>query len=62
MNAIIQEIKSFPELKSYILINNYTGEETIVSEPHLISAFGKDGFIKIKSGRSDYWILIDNVL
>lgn len=62
MDAIIQEIKAFPELKSYILINNYTGEETVVSEPHLIAVFGKDDFIKIKSGRSDYWLLSDNVL
>lgn len=59
MDTIIDEIIAYPEIKSYILINNYTGEERIVCDAQLKQAFSPEDLAKIRSNRNDYWLLIE---
>lgn len=48
------ELLTFPELKRYVLTNNFSGEEHIVTEQHLKDAFGKQ-YDKISSNRHPAW-------
>ncbi|MCO0615539.1 protein GP45.2, partial [Lutimaribacter sp. EGI FJ00015] len=45
---------TFPELKRYVLTNNFSGEEHVVTEQHLKDAFGKQ-YDKISSNRHPAW-------
>ena len=61
MDVIIDEIKAFPELKSYILVNLDTNEERAVTMNQLVTAFGPQ-LPNILNGRSNYWLVIEQTL
>lgn len=54
MNVFLNELKTYPEIKRYKLINLLTKEEFIVTEDHLEKVFG-DKIHEIKSNRNNSW-------
>ena len=60
MDITLGELHAYPEIKSWTLVNLFTNQETIVTEKMLLDAFESDELMRIKSGRSDAWILIEN--
>jgi hypothetical protein len=59
MMETLNYLSLHPEIKKYTLTNLYTNEETLVTKEQLLAAFGEEGFLKIKSGRNDAWLLSD---
>lgn len=55
MDIVLNELQTVPEVESYTLGDNISGQERIVTKEHLIEVFGEDGFYKILSGRNDAW-------
>lgn len=53
-----QQLLTVPELKRYVLRNNFSGEEHIVTEAMLQNAF-KSAYTKIMSNRNDAWTVTD---
>lgn len=60
MNIIIGELETYPEIKTWTLVNLFTNSETLVTDKMLSDAFDQDTLMKIKSGRSNAWMLIEN--
>lgn len=58
MDIVIDEIKTYPEVKKFVLVNLFTNQEKIVTHQQLEQAFG-DQLPKIKSGRNPAWMVID---
>lgn len=56
-----QHLLCFPEIKKYILRNEFSGAERLVTIEMLDSIFEEkpDELQKIKSGRSKFWFLED---
>lgn len=56
-----QHLLCFPEIKRYILRNEYSGVERLVTMKMLDSIFedNEDELMKVKSGRSRFWFLED---
>ncbi|EQA7786757.1 protein GP45.2 [Acinetobacter baumannii] len=55
------DITTYPEIPTWTLINLYTGAEMIVTDSQLAQAFPVElELMKIKSGRSKAWMLIEN--
>lgn len=52
------ELLTFPEIKRYVLINNFSGEEHIVTENQMKSAFGNE-YDKISSNRHPAWMVTE---
>jgi hypothetical protein len=53
-----QQLLAVPEIKRYVLTNNFTGEENLVTEAQLRDAF-KDQCDKIMSNRNSAWTVTD---
>lgn len=53
-----QHLLTIPEIKRYILRNNFSNEEHIVTESMLKNAF-KSEYTKIMSNRNEAWTVID---
>lgn len=53
-----QHLLVVPEIKKYVLTNTFSGEEHIVTEQMLKSAF-KDEYNKIMSNRNSAWTVAD---
>lgn len=44
-----------PDMKHWVIIDNFRGEEKILPEVQLIEAFGDERWQKITSGLDDYF-------
>ena len=55
-HATGNELLTFPELKRYILISTFSGEEHIVTDKQLRDAF-KEDYDKISSNRHPAWLV-----
>lgn len=56
------DIETYPELQTWTLINLYSGQEIVVTERQLITAFPNDSErLKIMSNRTKAWYVIENV-
>lgn len=53
-----QHLLAIPEIKRYVLINNFSGDENLVTEKQLQIAF-KDEYVKIMSNRHDAWTVTE---
>lgn len=53
-----QHLLTVPEIKRYILTNNFSGEEHIVTEQMLRNAFGNE-YYKIMANRNSAWFVTD---
>lgn len=53
-----QQLLVVPEIKRYVLLNTFSGEEHIVTEQSLRDAF-KDQYQKIMSNRSNAWFVYE---
>ncbi|AEO97036.1 hypothetical protein CPTAKMNP4_050 [Salmonella phage vB_SenM-AKM_NP4] len=53
-----QQLLAVPEIKRYILTNNFSGEDHLVTEIQLRDAF-KDEYVKIMSNRNTAWTVIE---
>lgn len=60
MNVILDEVKTYPELKTYELVNLYTDETHTVSMQQLTVAFSEKDLQDILNNRSDYWLIIED--
>lgn len=56
-----QHLLCFPEVKRYILRNEFSGTERLVTMKMLDSIFENNEveLMKVKSGRSSFWFLED---
>lgn len=57
---MLNELITYPEIETFILINLFTNEEIVVTEQHLKNAFTEEELMKINSGRSNAWLIFDN--
>lgn len=55
---ILDDIKTYPEIKKYILTNTFSGHSDLVTLDQLKAAFG-DTLPAILAGRNDCWIIED---
>lgn len=56
------DLDTYPEFKTWTLINLFTNEEYKVTDAMLETAFTDElELMKIKSGRSKAWMLIENI-
>ncbi|AUR85836.1 hypothetical protein NVP1081O_101 [Vibrio phage 1.081.O._10N.286.52.C2] len=46
---------SMPDVKHWVIIDSFTGEEKILPESQLKEAFSPDRWLKITSGLDDYF-------
>lgn len=53
-----QQLLVVPEIKRYVLLNTFSGEEHIVTEQSLRDAF-KEHYQKIMSNRSNAWFVYE---
>lgn len=53
------DLECHPEIKRYILVNNFSDDENIVTEFNLKNAFTESDIMKIKSGRHTGFTLFD---
>lgn len=61
MTPGINDLITYPEIQTYTLINNFTGQEVVVTEGMLKTAFPREmELMRIKSGRHKAWTLIEN--
>ncbi|AJT61025.1 hypothetical protein [Vibrio phage XZ1] len=51
----LDNYQSMPEIKHWVIIDAFTGEEKIIPEAQLLEAFGKERWLKITSGLDDYF-------
>jgi hypothetical protein len=59
--SVFSDLETYPEFKTWTLINLFTGEERLVTDAMLEQAFTDESeLMKIKSGRSKAWSLIEN--
>lgn len=56
---ILNDLECYPELKRYVLLNNFNSDEIIVTEQMLKDRFSDDDLAKIRTGRHKYYMLID---
>ncbi len=62
MSAAIEETQmnldnhlSMPDIKHWVIIDSFTGQEKILPEVQLVEAFGKERWHKITSGLDNYF-------
>ncbi len=57
---VFNDLETYPELKTWTLINLYSNEENLVTDAMLLKAFSEEEINKIKAGRNAAWLLIEN--
>ena len=55
----LNDLETYPELPTWTLVNQYTGFEQTVTDAMLEQAFNEETLMKIKTGRSRAWLLIE---
>lgn len=61
MDHFIGELEVYPEIKTYTLINNFTNDETLVTEAMLNEIFpDESNRMKVLTGRHRSWTIIEN--
>lgn len=53
-----QHLLAVPELKRYVLVNNFSGDEHLVTEDYLRNAFTSE-YDKIMSNRNPAWFVYE---
>lgn len=60
MDDVLNELLTYPELKTYTLVNLLTNQEHQVTEQHLESAFSQQQINTMLTGRSKAFLLYQN--
>lgn len=55
MSTNIDNHKSMPDVKHWVIVDSFRGEEKILPEAQLLEVFGEDRWRKITSGLDDYF-------
>lgn len=62
MDLILNELKTYPELKTFTLVNLLTNQEHIVTEAQLKDAFSENEINKMMTNRSKAFLVYENNL
>ncbi len=53
---ILENHESMPDIKHWVIVDNFRGEEKILPEAQLLEAFGEERWHRITSGLDDYFM------
>lgn len=62
VDLILNELKTYPELKTFTLVNLLTNQEHTVTEEQLKAAFSDNEINKMKTNRSKAFLVYENNL
>ncbi len=55
MSTTLDNHMSMPDVKHWVIVDSFRGEEKILPEAQLLEVFGEDRWRKITSGLDDYF-------